>query len=82
MNITKAKRKLLTLKADHRQELAINKGDIVGLVNMAWDNSFTNIAPNRKAIYEQGWYPLNYNVLLHPETQLTQRQQQNIDAPT
>ena len=28
--------------------------------------------PNKKAIYEQGWYPLNYNVLLHPEIQLTQ----------
>ena len=81
MNITKAKRKLLTLKADHRQELTINKVDIVGLVNTAWDNSFANIATNKKAIYERGWYPLNYNVLLHPEIQLTQPQQ-NINAPT
>ena len=70
MNITKAKRKLLTLKADHRKELTINKVDIVGLVNTAWDNSFANIATNKKAIYEQeGWYPLNYYVLLHPEIQ-------------
>ena len=75
MNITKAKRKLLTLKADHRQELTINKVDIVGLVNTAWDNSFANIATNKKAIYERGWYPLKYNVLLHPEIQLNQPQQ-------
>jgi hypothetical protein len=77
MNITKAKRKLLTLKADHRQELTINKVDIVGLVNTAWDNSFANIATNKKAIYERGWYPLNYNVLLHPEIQLVTQPRHN-----
>ena len=83
MNISKAKRKLFTLKADHRQELTIIKVDIVGLVNMAWDNSlFANVATNKKAISEQGWLRMNYDVLLHPEIQLTQPQQNIINAAT
>ena len=86
MNIPKAKLKLsvLTLKTDHRQELTINKVDILGLVNMAsWDNSLANVvATNKKTISERGWFPLIYNVLLHPEIQLTQPQQIIINAPT
>ena len=33
--------------------------------------SFACIATNQKAVAEQGWGPLNYNLLLQPEIQLT-----------
>jgi hypothetical protein len=33
--------------------------------------SFACIAANQKAGAEQGWGPLNYNLLLQPEIQLT-----------
>ena len=40
-------------------------------MSKAWDESFAHIAINQKAVAEQGWGPLNYNLLLHPEIQLT-----------
>ena len=79
MNLTRAKRELLTFKGEHRQELAINKVDIVGLVNTAWKKSFANVRTNKKAISEQGWGPLNYNVLLYSEIQATRTNQKPIN---
>ena len=46
---------------------------------MASGNSFANIATKGKCFVL--WFTLNYNVLLHPEIQLTQPQQ-NIIAHT
>jgi hypothetical protein len=37
----------------------------------ARDESFAHIATNQKAVAEQGYGPSNYNLLLHPEIQLT-----------
>ena len=49
--------------------MAINKTDIVGLVQIAWKRSFARVKTNIKAVAHRGWGPkaLNYNVLLHPE---------------
>ena len=38
---------------------------------MEWIASFAHIATNQKAVAEKGWGSLNYNLLLHPEIQLT-----------
>ena len=40
-------------------------------MSKAWDESFAHIATNQNAVAERGWGPLNYNLLLHPEIQLT-----------
>ena len=52
-----------------------SKGTISLIIDAAKERNgipANSATPNKKAIYEQGWYPLNYNVLLHPEIQLTQ----------
>ena len=77
MAITKAKQELLTKKAGHRQEISLNKVDIVGIVSTAWDESFAQVASNMTAIANQGWVPLNYKVLIHLEIQLTKTTSQN-----
>ena len=71
MALTKCKRDLLTQKERRHAAFAVKKEDIVDLVSKAWDESFAHIAINQKAVAEQGWGPLNYNLLLHPEIQLT-----------
>ena len=71
MAITKAKRELLDKKEAARLPYQIEKRDILTLVNAAWEQSFAMVKSNTNAISERGWGPLNYNVLLHPEIQLT-----------
>jgi hypothetical protein len=79
MAVTKAKRELLTKKADARREYAIEKYDIVCIVNEAWEKSFARIETNRKAIAERGWGPLNYNCLTDPELQLLSTSNSNTE---
>ena len=69
--VTKCKRDLLTQKERRHAAFAVEKEDIVDLVSKAWDESFAHIATNQKAVAEQGYGPSNYNLLLHPEIQLT-----------
>ena len=38
--------------------------EIIPLVNYAWANSFSRNQTNRAAIAEQGWGPLNRNLML------------------
>ena len=52
------------------------------MVTAAWDKSFARVTPNKKAIAERGWGPLNYNVLLHPEIQLTKTVLETANAPS
>jgi hypothetical protein len=44
------------------------------LVSRAWQDSFACICTNKNTIAEQGWTPLNYNCLLHPEIAATRWQ--------
>ena len=67
-------RDVLTQKDRRHAAFAVEKEDIVDLVSKAWDESFAHIATNQKAVAERGWGPLNYNLLLHPEIQLTSNQ--------
>ena len=59
-------RDVLTQKERRRAAFAVEKEDIVDLVSNAWDESFAYIVTNQKSVAEQGWGPLNYNLLLHP----------------
>jgi hypothetical protein len=69
MALTTAKQELVTKKNDAGLEFAINKTDIVGLVQKAWKASFARVRTNIKATISRGWGPkaLNYNALLNPE---------------
>ena len=69
--LTKCKRDVLTQKERRRTAFAIEKEDIVDVVSKPSDESFARIATDQKAVAERGWGPLNYNLLLHPEIQLT-----------
>ena len=74
MEVTVAKRDLLTKKTEHDLPFAIEKSDIVALVSTAWEKSFATKITNRKAISERGWGPLNYNLLLTAEIKNTSTQ--------
>lgn len=41
--------------------------DIIPIVNYAWNNSFSRIRQNKKAIAERGWFPYNRALLNHEE---------------
>jgi hypothetical protein len=69
MALAKAKQELIEKKNDASLDFAIDKTDIVGLVQKAWKASFANVDANCKATSCRGWGPkaLNYNALNHPE---------------
>ena len=71
IQLTKCKRHLLNQKERRCAAFAVEKDDIIDLVLKAWDEYFTHIATKQKAVAKQGWVPLNYNLLLHLEIQLT-----------
>jgi hypothetical protein len=66
----KAKQKLVDKKENAGLVGTIKKTDIVRLVSFAWDQLFTRVACNQKAIAKHGWGPWNYNILLHPDINL------------
>ncbi len=70
MAIAKAKRELVDKKENAGLVGTIKKTDIVRLVSFAWDQLFTRVACNQKAIAKHGWGPWNYNLLLHPDINL------------
>ena len=72
MALTRYKRELLRRKELAGVEFRINREDITLIVNQALANSFTCIVHNKSAIKDQGWHPLNYNSLLHPESAAAQ----------
>jgi hypothetical protein len=76
------KRWVLTKKSNNGYPFAIEKSDIVKLVALAWNESFAQEGTNRKAIAARGWNPLNYNVLLHPEIQLSENAQGAVPSLT
>ena len=51
----------------HVSDLQILPTDIIPLVNEAWKLSFGRQSTNKVAIAERGWFPYNYNLLLHPD---------------
>ena len=55
----------------HKEPATLCPTDIVPLVNIAWEKSFTRSDINKKAIVERGWIPLNRNLLLYKEIQST-----------
>jgi hypothetical protein len=79
MALTTAKQELVTKKNDAGLEFAINKADIVGLVQKAWKASFARVRTNIKVTISRGWGPkaLNYNALLNPEILATKHGMNN-----
>ena len=67
MAMVRAKVKILQKKANCHLDFAVEKADIVLLVQHAWKESFAIKETNKKAIAERGWGPLNYVLLDHPE---------------
>ena len=41
--------------------------DIIPIINKAWENLFSEVEPNKKAIVERGWSPYNINLLIHQQ---------------
>jgi hypothetical protein len=58
---------------------ALERSDIVRIVNIAWQKSFARVDTNLKAIAERGWGPLNYVLLDHPELQETKDRVESIN---
>jgi hypothetical protein len=57
----------------------LERSDIVRIVYIAWQKSFSRVDTNLKAIAECGWAPLNYVILDHPELQETNDRVQSIN---
>ena len=45
----------------------IEKMDVVIVMSAVWEKSFSTVKNNCTDIFEQGWGPLNYVLLDHPE---------------
>jgi hypothetical protein len=56
----------------------LERSDIVCIVNVAWQSSFTRVATNKRSIAAGGWGPLNYVLLDHPELQESKDRVQSI----
>jgi len=52
-------------------ELRIETTDIMLMINYAWDLSFKRVEPNKIAISERGWGPLNRNLMLDKQLRST-----------
>jgi len=65
--LTLEKQILLEKKQKLRLDFKIERHDVVGLVQRAWEHSFDWVDSNKKAIAERGWNPLTYNLLDDPE---------------
>jgi hypothetical protein len=57
----------------------LERSDIVRIVNIAWDKSFSRVDTNLKAIAERGWGALNYVLMDHPELQETNDRVESIN---
>jgi hypothetical protein len=75
MALTWHKQELLQRKELVDAEYAIQKEDLTYILSQAWVDSFAQVPTNKKAIAEQGWGPLKYNCLLHPEIAATRHRQ-------
>jgi hypothetical protein len=45
----------------------VEKQDIIGIIHRAWNNSFTKVESNKKAVVGRGWYHANYILLNNEE---------------
>ena len=40
--------------------------EIMNIVNIAWEESFTKVGSNKNAISERGWLLYNWNLMTYP----------------
>ena len=70
--MTKANQELLGFKMRRMTEgVSLKLTDLKPLIDKAWKASFARKAKNQQAIADRGWYPLNYNLLPHPDIRAT-----------
>ncbi len=60
-------KQLVLEKKEMRLDFEIDRHDVVGLVQHAWQHSFAKVESSRKAIAERGWNQLAYNLLDNSE---------------
>jgi len=68
------------MKAKNCLDCKIEKMDVVLLVHKAWVVSFARVDPNKKAIAERVWGPLNYALLDNPELNKNANKQRIVQA--
>ena len=74
--LVRFKRNLMEKRQTQNVAVAsIEPTDIIPMINYAWDRSFANIAGNKKAILERGWFPFNRNLLLDSNLRSTMNAQ-------
>ena len=61
--ITKIKQEIMRIRT--RKNFVMT--DVVPIVSRAFAQSFAEVEGNQHAIALRGWFPLNYNLLLHPD---------------
>ena len=72
MVLCEYKTKLIEKKKDRMMmQHTIEPYEIIMMVNYGWGCSFGCIMSNTKVIVDQGWYPLNHQLLLYPTLQST-----------
>jgi hypothetical protein len=73
IKIESKKEKAETFRCNIRAGLPsmLERSDIIRIVSIAWQEAFSRVNTNLKAIAERGWAPLNYVLLDHPRLQET-----------
>ena len=72
MALSRFKKKLIQRKEKYMLDrLTIETTDIMLMINYAWDLSFKRVEPNKIAISERGWGPLNRNLMLDKQLRST-----------
>ena len=66
MPLGEYKTRLIEKKERMMMQLTIEPYEIIMMVNYAGGHFFGRIMSNKKAIIDQGWYPLNQQLLLCP----------------
>jgi hypothetical protein len=67
------KAKLLVWKNEHGLPRAIRAEDVMPLLNKVFFRAYGNVAANKKAVADRGWYPPNRKLLEHPTLTVEQR---------
>ncbi len=76
------KAKLLVWKNEHGLPRAIRAEDVMPLLNKIFFRAYRNVASNKKAIADRGWYPPNCKLLEHPVFTVEQWHNNSINAIT
>ena len=60
------KRRIVENKESHFLTPTIEPHEIIDIVSVAWEKSFSRVETNKNAISERGWFPFNRNLMTYP----------------